>query len=601
MNRSTHTLLFSFTIAIAGLVVTTVAMPTSAKTKLPVPAQDEYIDNWKHLDQHWDDAQRKNFYTTSQGSNLMPYDWFMALEQIGSQAPFAKHLDRYGFLPGYASGNPNGIVLPLGFVPDEPKRNIGEFNNKKWIGLTCAACHTGGFTVTKPGQAPIKYVIDGGQSNGDFGRFVKDLQVAIDETIHDSETFERFAKKVLGPNSKDTDRARLLGQFKSFAKYYNLRNQCFDNKTPGTNEEVPWGPGRVDAFGAIFNMASDFNLKNPQNHRPANAPVSFPFLWNIDRQDNIQWFAGVPNANFVDHLARNAGEVTGVFARIDVQPKGLWYNSSIKTTQLVALELWLHDLRPPKWPENVLGPIDTAKRDRGAKLYKQYCSTIVAGKSCHPALNQNGQVHIEPIDVQTDPTTVNNIFNAGRSSGILKGTSKVPFLPGTFDATTSATALTANEAANGIFTDIFPMIDPNSYFAENIKKWGDLLKKLLAWIKNKFGKSFTLPAPTPPPAVAKGYEARPLNGIWASPPYLHNGSVPNLYQLLLPSDRRLKEFYTGTYEYDPVHVGYQTEASFGGEKFNATLPGNLNSGHDYGTGDLTDDQRWDLIEYLKSL
>src|SRR5205807_2120961 len=43
-----------------------------------------------------------------------------------------------------------------------------------------------------------------------------------------------------------------------------------------------------------------------------------------------------------------------------------------------------------------------------------------------------------------------------------------------------------------------------------------------------------------------GYTARPLNGVWATAPYLHNGSVPNLYALLLPPDQRPADFWVGT-------------------------------------------------------
>ena len=54
-----------------------------------------------------------------------------------------------------------------------------------------------------------------------------------------------------------------------------------------------------------------------------------------------------------------------------------------------------------------------------------------------------------------------------------------------------------------------------------------------------------------------GYKARPLDGIWATPPYFHNSSVPNLYQVLVPADRRDKTFYLGTKMFDPVKVGYR--------------------------------------------
>src|SRR6185295_2149952 len=50
------------------------------------------------------------------------------------------------------------------------------------------------------------------------------------------------------------------------------------------------------------------------------------------------------------------------------------------------------------------------------------------------------------------------------------------------------------------------------------------------------------------------YRARPLNGTWATAPYLHNGSVPNLQELLMPAARRSKVLYMGNWDFDPVRV-----------------------------------------------
>jgi hypothetical protein len=107
-------------------------------------------------------------------------------------------------------------------------------------------------------------------------------------------------------------------------------------------------------------------------------------------------------------------------------------------------------------------------------------------------------------------------------------------------------------------------------------------------------------AGAPPPFA---YKARPLDGIWATAPYLHNGSVPTLYDILLPPAQRPRSFNTGTREYDPVKGGYRTDAAAAGNTFtfNATGPGNSNEGHDYNVGRLTEEQRLALLEYLKSL
>jgi hypothetical protein len=96
------------------------------------------------------------------------------------------------------------------------------------------------------------------------------------------------------------------------------------------------------------------------------------------------------------------------------------------------------------------------------------------------------------------------------------------------------------------------------------------------------------------------YRARPLNGIWATPPYLHNGSVPSLMDLLLPESQRPKSFGVGRREFDPVKVGYVTDND-GVFTLNTRTPGNSNSGHDYGASAMTQSQREDLVEYMKSL
>ena len=98
------------------------------------------------------------------------------------------------------------------------------------------------------------------------------------------------------------------------------------------------------------------------------------------------------------------------------------------------------------------------------------------------------------------------------------------------------------------------------------------------------------------------YKGRPLQGIWATAPFLHNGSVPNLWELLLPPAQRSKTFYLGTREFDPKNVGYETAKSADNSfLFDTSLPGNANAGHDYNNAGLTDADRQALIEYMKTL
>ncbi|HUB33420.1 MAG TPA: c-type cytochrome [Bryobacteraceae bacterium] len=114
---------------------------------------------------------------------------------------------------------------------------------------------------------------------------------------------------------------------------------------------------------------------------------------------------------------------------------------------------------------------------------------------------------------------------------------------------------------------------------------------------------------TTPPFVftayrkTNGYSRVPLDGLWLRGPYLHNGSVPNLRALLMPEDQRPKVFYRGYDVLDPMNVGFISdgpEASAVGFRLDTSVPGNSNRGHVYGTT-LTDPQKEDLLEYLKTL
>lgn len=101
----------------------------------------------------------------------------------------------------------------------------------------------------------------------------------------------------------------------------------------------------------------------------------------------------------------------------------------------------------------------------------------------------------------------------------------------------------------------------------------------------------------------QGYANLPIDGAWARAPYLHNGSVPTLWDLLQPVEKRPKKFYKGynVYDFDNlgfVHDGPQAQAV--GFLLDTGVVGNSNEGHLYGT-QLSDDQKRDLMEFLKTL
>ncbi len=129
------------------------------------------------------------------------------------------------------------------------------------------------------------------------------------------------------------------------------------------------------------------------------------------------------------------------------------------------------------------------------------------------------------------------------------------------------------------------------------------------------------------PQQKAGYKPRPLEGIWATPPYLHNGSVPNIYEMLLPPDERHKRFLVGSRDYDSKHLGYVIDPQDSAEAdsgfwLDTSIEGNYNTGHAFIADpasyakhrqdpqrnplprgvigpQFSDEQRYELVEYLK--
>lgn len=548
--------------------------------------------------QTWD--AREIFYTTSQGSHMMPFAYFKALRQDNGEPFAADQLARYGYL---RNDNPNNTNdLPVGFVVD---------GNSGQLGMTCAACHTGQIEYQKDG---VSYAlrIDGAPAHADFQQFLADLTKAARGTLNDAQRFDTFAKDALGTRYS-TGAAALLKQ--DFAKWVDQFGAFMDNSLP----DQPWGPGRLDAFGMIFNRVAGRDLGIDGNFRKADAPVSYPFLWNASRQDHTQWNGGVPNGLFIQALGRNTGEVFGVFADfmprrnlVPVPPIDFSANSA-DFAGLQTLEELITTLPSPKWPEDI-SPIDRQLAAKGQPLFKAKCA------GCHEEkLTKDGRWVTPVMSVETDAKVATN---AGRSvnPGVFIGT-PLPPEPGRIGVFTRSNAaadvlaasvvgsigqeaadslLQGRAAQSGVWRAIFK--DGNDLFpdgAVDVTKINPAtIPAVLTRINARLSSLFT------PTATQPSYESRVLYGIWATAPYLHNGSVANLWELLLPAKQRKSTFKVGSSKFDWKNVGYVTdETPFGNGMFTAdpnNQNGNGNGGHEYGT-DMSEADRWALIEYLKTL
>lgn len=554
---------------LAGTFTSTTAFSDSAKHK-PL----------HYLDQGWSDAERNQFYFTPQGSYLIPYKWYLALEQSRNKKPFndAKHIARIGYLvdeQAYSTSNPDG--LPIGFAKEPVS------GDEAWLGYTCAACHTG--QVRFRGK---NIRVDGAPTLADFTLFNQRLIESLQATLDEPRKFERFAQKVLdNPDTvnKTTLRAQVVAQL-------DAMQQTFQRSTPNT----PYGSGRVDAFGIIMNEVFARDLHQPLNVKVPSAPVSYPFLWGTPQLDWAQW-----NGSANNPFGRNVGEVLGTFGSAALTgPIPQLGTNTARARELFVLENLVAKLTPPQWPEALLGKIENDKAARGRALYTAFSNGDPSCESCHALRDASGQYPLTPAaenyfgarfvetqmiglaDIGTDPLMAMNFATRNAFTGDLAPLLPAPFTGASVLPAPVLLSITVGMAANYSIATAQPPFSPVEKAA------------LIGYRVKAAG----LPPYAPKNLLA--YKARPISGIWATAPYLHNGSVPNLYQLLLPPAQRVTRFGVGSYAFDAEAVGYVSEREHESFLFDTRLPGNSNAGHDYGT-DLSDDQRWDLIEFMKTL
>ena len=590
--------------------------------------------------QGWSRDQQADWYEATQGSRLIPYAWLAALEQPGNGRPFLddEHMAGFRYLPRTAR---SGLRLPVGFALDGQndeslsrtrlRWKAGQGPEERWVGMNCSACHTA--EITYAGQA-IR--VDGGPTLADFQGFIEALNLSLSQTASDPAKWDRFATAVL--EGDDTPRNRTLLR-RSFARLRLWQaDQLRMNRTP-----LRYGYGRLDAFGHIYNKVALLASRKGATPNPADAPVSYPFLWNIHQLDHVQYNAVVANAPFdsflsgatfdVGALGRNTGEVIGVFADVVIPrrkpPLLRGFVSSVDVESLVGLEQQLMRLQPPKWPA-AFPAIDEGLAAEGEALFKANCA------SCHIHLtdlttrvpdriaffNDASQPPPKPGEPAhrnspplTDPWMACNAYTYQSASGRLRGYPAEYFSGDALPQTANLSAMLSTTVGGtliGAKKDVIASAASTFAFGDRKPRVVTLPEAELA----PFGV-----APRIDPRQARlnrcmtekseilGYKARPLTGIWATGPYLHNGSVPNLHQLLLPPEQRVAAFRVGTREFDPKHVGYSTdEAAPGNTQVFSTvdaqgrpIPGNSNAGHDYGNGRLSEAQRLALIEYMKKL
>ena len=538
------------------------------------------------------EQERADYYHLSQGADIFPLRLFMTLERPDRPGVlFSESLDDFGFLPDPERAD----CLPIGLTASTPADT-----GMAMIGFNCAACHVGQLEAN--GQ---KLRIDGGANMAQLFPFraqlleatkglfddpvklwkawsqVKDAKVDfcskpdLPEPTLDSKTqqalieedkkYDAGLAKVAGTDKEDDYVEKIWSQRKSNSKMQLSHLMARMHMTymylrwSSKVEMVTPGPGRADAWAASRNM-----LFNPE---PMTAPLTIPHLWNVD---DVELWHVISNTNSI--LDRNLAEALAFGAVLDRQD--LW--TSARLDHLALFEELVYKIDAPVWPEEVLGSIDVSLASRGSRVYQEECAGCHEGGEWVSATNYAGETtklyrrKVIPLaSIGTDPNELNNY-----ASDVEVGGTERPF----------------GEALGSLLTQVV-----DAYQKNNPKQ-----AETVAAARTNAGKTVWVSRP-------EGYSARRLKGVWATPPFLHNGSVPTLADLLASPDCssgracRPQTFVMGHRDYDTARLGFTREAPEGKKTFtyDTTKSGNSNKGHLYGTT-LSASEKTALLEYLKT-
>ncbi|XSC44502.1 di-heme-cytochrome C peroxidase [Bradyrhizobium sp. RDT10] len=234
------------------------------------------------------------------------------------------------------------------------------------------------------------------------------------------------------------------------------------------------------------------------------------------------------NGSIMQPMVRNAGESLGVSAELNLTDpsKGL-YKSSVDVKSLFEMEQMIKGdtqpnakdgfpgLRSPKWPNDILPPIDQKLADKGAELYKTHCQECHRPPVSNAAFwdfnnkdwwtkNEAGEpiLKVENVPIShigTDPAQAADMISRTVVLPTNLGIDKSGFA----DALGAVVAKTVNY----VFDQQKPPVSPEER------------KRIDGYMPNELRGELA-------------YKVRPLNGVWATPPYLHNGAVPTIEDLL---------------------------------------------------------------------
>jgi hypothetical protein len=434
-----------------------------------------------------------------------------------------------------------GSDLPVGV-------SIRAYRGIDVVWINCGFCHTGSYRMA---EGDKRRIVPGMPAHTvDMHRFIRFLfDIAVDE---------RFSAKHLFPAMEQAGGKlgwldRLYFEYLVIPKVRDgllLRRARFQ---PLLEIQPPGGPGRVDSFNLLKTIS--LNVTKPQmpqsewvgtNDFPSTflqrarlVPVSGKCKDPNDPNDTAccpQVIAAHWDGNNACLRERNLSAATGAGVTAETADH----------RAIGRAATWLLDLKPGASPYQA--QLDGARVARGRPIYDRLC------KECHGYMDGD------------------SFRFEGAKLGKVTPLAEIGTDPGRL----------------------------NAFSAEVVAKQGELFKGTPYQFKH-FQKT-------------EGYANLPLDGLWARAPYLHNGAVPNLWALLQPPDKRPATFRRGSDVLDARNGGFAAPACTPPSSteppdptcFDTNEPGNGKAGHIYGTavdpqaGNLSEEDRMDLLEYLKS-
>ncbi len=531
-----------------------------------------------YLDQGWSEEQRQFFYHASQGTAMLPLAFYKNLEQADSQELFSNdaNIRSLGLQPGKVDEklNPDGLPIGLALRSVEDGLFTGD-----WVGFTCSSCHSGDLYYQG------KQVRIEGGSNHIFSmpRFANALRKATHATASDSAKLGRLLQRA--KEDIDLPPAELLSELQTISQYLDY----FVDRVAASAHD--FGPGRMDALNQIHNTINGVYLNIPENLTVTGAPTKSPFVWNAPQSAWVQW-SGILDKP----LTRNLGESLGAMVRVNLEEDaGDLFESTVDLGNQLQIEANIWELSPPVWPSEIFGEIDRDLSARGKELVAENCA------SCH--------------------TSAPYRWSGERKAG--KRFVENALVPQTYVGTDPMQHLSPAVDPNPVdFTGIVAPLLPNPFTGDKLAPPSLIQDSIKAGVVEKYlpklglSEDSTMAAynytdpddPSGGPTVAS-YKAAPLEGMWSVPPYLHNNSVPSIYHLLLPASERPTTWKQGR-DFDPKTIGLDTSGNSGDFVVDTSHVGMSNKGHSFedaplGNGvvgrALSEDERWAIIEYMKTL